>query len=154
MLSSILQIFITIFSSHINFIICYFFLIIISSLLAMNDVHFQFFFMYVIELHNLKTEDRLYEADPIDDRRKQYEVEKTSQIQQKQKKIEYKQTTYNLASIGFDCQYCGKTFKYGGTFSTHLINVHGMKKEDVFYQCKNCQKVMETQKQFTRHRCK
>ena len=142
---------------------------------GMNEARFAHFFLYMIDLHNFKIEDRMCVVNPFLSAREKH-IEATTQAMSKYRNLfcpeneispqipghnsldELNATMANL-NLGKTfilndldhCEICKVPYKNKGPLKNHLITKHGVLESSVFFWCETCARKIDDQKQFTRH---
>ena len=127
---------------------------------GMNENHFLFFFIYILDLHNHSLEGRLrLIANPKSNFRKLI-VEESNEIVACKEDIDDLSTSIAVLSISekvheeddkrpFKCSLCNATYKLEGYLKNHRKNKH-VEKEN-FFTCGYCAIRFQSKKQLTRH---
>ena len=143
---------------------------------GMNEARFAHFFLYMIDLHNFKIEDRMCVVNPFLSFRAKH-IEATGQAMSKYRQYFIPQqeldpqvpdnsldnlnaTMANL-NIGNEqtfilndldhCEICKVPYKNKGPLKNHLTSKHGVPESSVFFWCELCKHKIDDQKKFTRH---
>ena len=144
---------------------------------GMNEARFAHFFLYMIDLHNFKIEDRLVVVNPfLSFRAKHIETTKESMSKYRhyfcpeseldpqapgQNSLDDLNATMANLNIGKEqsfilnkidhCEICLVPYKNKGPLKNHLISKHGVFESSVFFWCETCAQKIHDQKKFTRH---
>ena len=130
---------------------------------GMNECHFLFFFIYLLDLQNLAIEGRLRSvANPLSSERKQIvqKAYKDKSVMDEIPKelaipaIPAKESENIEAMMGykedlFQCQMCEARYKHRGSLNKHSKQKHGAH-QGLFF-CQHCDAKFQTKKQHTRH---
>ena len=134
---------------------------------SMNEGRFQFFWLYNLDLHNLKIENMLrLEANPFSlhrDKIVQYMRNVSCPPTNTPDGVSCENTAVvgeNLAGISpkcdipnkkkFCCNICVNWYAYYGHLVSHLKNRHDID-EQVLLTCDKCSKIFDTIKKLNRH---
>jgi hypothetical protein len=133
---------------------------------GMNESHFLFFFIYILDLQNLSIERRLREvANPLSAERKNI-VAKAYKTEDTQVAEVVEDLSISLASLSvnketeknsqiqdsskpYNCNMCDAKYKMQGFLKKHAEQKHGKKLSLI--ECKVCESKFESKKQHTRH---
>ena len=144
---------------------------------GMNEVRFAHFFLYMIDLHNFKIEDRMHVVNPFLSFRAKH-IEATREVMSKYRHYfspepeldpqvpghnsldDLNATMANL-NIGKEqtfilndmdhCEICNAPYRNKGPLKNHLVSKHGVLESSVFFWCETCDQKIDDQKKFTRH---
>ena len=126
---------------------------------GMNESHFLFFFIYLLDLQNLSIEGRLrLVANPLSTERKliveksygtQTNVEIIEDVVMKSSAKDVSEKVPKIQEDIFKCEMCDAQYKHKGSLNKHTKQKHSVK-QDLFI-CPSCGAKFLTKKQHTRH---
>ena len=142
---------------------------------GMNEARFAHFFLYMIDLHNFKIEERMCVVNPFLSSRAKH-IEATGEAMAKYRHLfspvvnpqvpandSFVELNATMAKLNIgakqtfilndlhECEICKTPYEKKGRLKNHLIEKHGVEESSVFFWCEACAQEIPDQKKFTRH---
>ena len=142
---------------------------------GMNEARFAHFFLYMIDLHNFKIEERMCVVNPFLSIRAKH-IEATGEAMAKYRHLfnpvvnpqvpvndSFAELNATMAKLNIgarqtfilndlhECEICKTPYEKKGRLKNHLVEKHGVEENSVFFWCEACAQEIPDQKKFTRH---
>lgn len=122
---------------------------------AMNQANFFMFWIYILDLHNLKI-DGLDACEPDPRSEYRWSLVKVEEVDlTKVKKMDVDDIALGMnkmtvkEDLPFKCALCGATYKVNHTLEQHLQEKHGEEKK--LFKCSECDQILKTKRNLENH---